>query len=100
LFYILLVSISEHSNFNIAYGISAIGIVLMIFLYSLSVFKKFSLSLILILTLCGIYGFLFTTLQLVDYALLMGSIGLLIILGLTMYFTRNINWYRLNMKTE
>lgn len=100
LFYILLVSISEHSNFNIAYGISAMGIVVMIFLYSLSVFKKFSLSLILILTLCGIYGFLFTTLQLVDYALLMGSIGLLLILGLTMYFTRNINWYRLNMKTE
>jgi inner membrane protein len=100
LFYILLVSISEHSNFNIAYGISAVGIVVMIFLYSLSVFKKFSLSLILIFTLCGIYGFLFTTLQLVDYALLMGSIGLLLILGLTMYFTRNINWYSLNMKTE
>ena len=100
LFYILLVSISEHSNFNIAYGISAVGIVVMIFLYSLSVFRKFSLSLILILTLCGIYGFLFTTLQLVDYALLMGSIGLLIILGLTMYFTRNINWYSLNMKTD
>lgn len=100
LFYILLVSISEHSNFNIAYGVSGVGIVVMIFLYSLSVFKKLSLSLILILMLCGIYGFLFTTLQLVDYALLMGSIGLLLILGLTMYFTRNINWYKLNMKTE
>ncbi len=100
LFYILLVSISEHSNFNIAYGISAVGIIFMIFLYSLSVFKKFSLSLVLLFTLCGIYGFLFTTLQLVDYALLMGSIGLLIILGLTMYFTRNINWYSLNMKID
>ena len=94
LFYILLVSISEHSNFNIAYGISAVGIIVMIFLYSLSVFKKFSLSLILILTLCGIYGFLFTTLQLVDYALLMGSIGLFIILTLIMVVSRKVNWYR------
>ena len=100
LFYILLVSISEHSNFNVAYGISSVGIVVMISLYSLSVFKKLNLSLILITTLCGIYGFLFVTLQLADYALLMGSIGLLLILGLTMYFTRNINWYKLNMETE
>ena len=100
LFYILLVSISEHSNFNVAYGISSVGIVVMISLYSLSVFKKLNLSLILISTLCGIYGFLFVTLQLADYALLMGSIGLLLILGLTMYFTRNINWYKLNMETE
>jgi len=100
LFYILLVSISEHSNFNVAYGISSAGIVVMISLYSLSVFRKLNLSLILISTLCGIYGFLFVTLQLADYALLMGSIGLLLILGLTMYFTRNINWYSLNMKTE
>ncbi|MBT7462682.1 MAG: cell envelope integrity protein CreD, partial [Bacteroidetes bacterium] len=51
-------------------------------------------------TLSGIYGFLFITLQLADYALLMGSIGLSLILGTTMYFTRKINWYKLNIKTE
>ena len=100
LFYILLVSISEHSNFNVAYGISAVGTIVMISLYSLSVFKKLNLSLILIATLFGIYGFLFVTLQLADYALLMGSVGLSLILGLTMYFTRNINWYNLHMGTE
>ena len=100
LFYILLVSISEHSNFNVAYGISAVGTIVMISLYSFSVFKKLNLSLILIATLFGIYGFLFVTLQLADYALLMGSVGLSLILGLTMYFTRNINWYNLHMGTE
>ncbi|MEQ8906505.1 cell envelope integrity protein CreD [Ekhidna sp.] len=100
LFYILLVSISEHTNFNVAYGISTLGIVIMISLYSLSVFKKMKLSLLLITTITGIYGFLFVTLQLADYALLMGSVGLTIILGLTMYFTRNINWYKLNIETE
>ncbi len=99
LFYTLLVSISEHSNFNFAYGISTVGIVSMISLYTLSIFKMKRLTYLLSVTLIGIYGFLFVTLQLSDYALLMGSIGLFLILGLTMYFTRNINWYRLNIET-
>jgi inner membrane protein len=100
LFYILLVSIFEHSNFNLAYGISTTGVIFMISLYSLSVFKKIKLSLKFLSTLVGLYGFLFVTLQLADYTLLMGSIGLTLILALTMYFTRNINWYKLNIETE
>lgn len=51
-------------------------------------------------TLVGIYGFLFVTLQLSDYALLMGSIGLALILGATMFFTRKIDWYNLNRGSE
>jgi len=30
----------------------------------------------------------------------MGSIGLTIILGATMYFTRKINWYQLNFESQ
>lgn len=100
LFYVLLVSISEHSNFNLAYGISTFGIVTMISLYALSIFKVRRLVVILVSTLLGIYGFLFVTLQLADYALLMGSLGLTLILAATMYFTRNINWYKLNIDKE
>ena len=100
LFYTLLVSISEHSNFNLAYGISTLGIVAMISLYSISIFKKVKVVLLLTTILIAIYGFLFVTLQLADYALLMGSIGLSLILGGTMYFTRNIDWYKLNFDTN
>ncbi|MFC2123853.1 cell envelope integrity protein CreD [Bacteroidota bacterium] len=100
LFYVLLVSISEHSNFNLAYAASTLGIVTMIALYSLSIFKVKKQTLILVSTLLGIYGFLFVTLQLTDYALLMGSIGLTVILAATMYFTRHINWYKLNIDTD
>lgn len=100
LFYTLLVSITEHSNFNFAYGVSTVGIVMMIALYTLSIFKMKRLTYLLVFILIGIYGFLFVTLQLSDYALLMGSSGLFIILGLTMYFTRNINWYSLNVEIE
>lgn len=97
LFYVLLISISEHTNFNMAYSISTVAIVSMISLYSMSVFKTKKFTLILTSTLISIYGFLFITLQLEDYALLMGSIGLTLILAATMYFTRKINWYNLNI---
>jgi len=93
LFYILLVSISEHSNFDLAYAISSFGIVGMISFYALYIIKARKLVMILVLTLIGIYGFVYVTLQLADYSLLIGSIGLLIILGLTMFFTRKIDWY-------
>lgn len=100
LFYTLLVSISEHSNFNFAYGISALSVVTMISLYSLSVFKKKKLTVLLVGTLTSIYGFLFVTIQMADYALLLGSLGLTLILALTMYFTRKVNWYNLNIQPQ
>jgi len=96
LFYILLISISEHLNFNKAYIISSIAVIGMITLYSMTVFKKNKLSIMLMAILSAVYGFIFTTMQLTEYALLMGSVGLAVILALTMYFTRNVNWYKLN----
>lgn len=100
LFYTLLVSISEHSNFNFAYGISMVAVVSMISLYSLSVFRQKRLTILLLITLIGIYGFLFVTIQMADYALLLGSLGLTVILGLTMYFTRKVDWYNLQIETN
>ncbi len=96
LFYVLLVSISEHSNFTFAFGISTLGITTMITLYSISVFKLKRYSLLLLFALIGIYSFLFVTLQLADYALLIGSLGLAIILASTMYSTRRVDWYGLS----
>ncbi|MEQ8358844.1 MAG: cell envelope integrity protein CreD [Cytophagales bacterium] len=98
LFYVLLVSLSEHLHFNTAYVLSSSSIVLMISLYSLSVFKAKKSSYLLVMALTGIYTFLFITLQIADYALLIGSIGLTLILAITMYFTRNIDWYKLNIE--
>ncbi|QDH78769.1 cell envelope integrity protein CreD [Echinicola soli] len=100
LFYVLLVSISEHTDFNTAYAIAAFGVVAMIVLYSLTVFRKKKLSLLLLAVLVGAYSFLYVTLQLTDYALLMGSVGLTVMLAMTMYFTRNIDWYQLSIGKE
>ena len=97
LFYVLLLSISEHSNFELAYVLSSLGIIIMISLYSLALMKSAKFTTWLTAALVAIYGFLFVTMQLADYALLIGSIGLFIILAATMYYTRNVNWYKVQV---
>jgi len=96
LFYTLLISISEHSDFNLAYIISVLIINGLIFFYSLSIFRNLRLSAILLEILMAVYAFVFVTLQLADYALLLGSVGMTTVLGITMYLTRNIHWYRVS----
>jgi inner membrane protein len=40
-----------------------------------------------------LYGYLYVLLVNEDYALLIGSIGLFLILALVMYATRRVDWY-------
>jgi inner membrane protein len=44
-----------------------------------------------------LYAFIFVIIQLQDFALLIGSIGVFIILSLVMYFSRKIDWYNLSL---
>ncbi len=94
LFYVLLLAISEHLSFNIAYLIGCITILTLITFYTQSIFKNSRITLIFNGILSLLYGFFYSLLQLEDYSLLLGSIGLLIILTVVMYLTRNIDWYR------
>lgn len=92
-FYLLLLSLSEQVGFNAAYGISAAATIGLISFYSASVLRIRRLTLQLTLLLCAIYGFIFVVLQLEDYALLVGSLGLFVALAAVMYYSRNVDWY-------
>ena len=101
LFYILLLSISEYLKFNIAYWIACLAILILITFYAKSIFKSNKITALTAIILAMLYGFFYSILQLQDYALLMGSLGLLLILAVIMYLTRNINWYSIgNQKSE
>lgn len=93
IFYALLVSLSEHIHFNNAYLISSAAIIVMIGSYSITIFKSGKLTALMSGVLLLLYGFIFTILQLEDYALLMGSIGLFLVLAVIMYLSRKIDWY-------
>ena len=56
-------------------------------------FKNRRLTLILAICLVILYVFLFSLIQLKDYALLMGGVGLFTAMALIMYASRNVDWY-------
>ncbi|MFB9058029.1 cell envelope integrity protein CreD [Mariniflexile ostreae] len=92
MFYTLLVSISEHSNFLKAYLIASVSVITLITLYSKSILKTFKFPLFIGASLSALYTFIYVIIQLENYALLVGSIGLFLILALVMYVSRKIDW--------
>jgi inner membrane protein len=95
LFYVLLLSLSEYIPFNFAYAISSLSAIALVTVYSRWITRGGRISIIIPGVLVLLYTFLFVTLQLQDYALLMGSVGLFFILILIMYLTRSIDWFSL-----
>jgi len=94
IFYTLLLSISEYTGFNLAYVIAASATVLLIGLYTWSIFKQGKIAFGFTVALGGLYTYIFILIQLQDYALLFGSIGLFVIIAVLMYFSRKIDWYQ------
>ncbi len=100
LFYVLLLSISEQLNFDLAYIISALAITSVITGYSQGILKNKNFTLTVFGILAVLYSYLYIVLQLEDYAQLMGSIGLFIVLTTVMYITRKIDWYSIEKDQE
>lgn len=92
-FYTLLIALSEHISFKYSYLVSSVSIIAMITLYANSIFKIRKLTAIICLILVMLYLFIYSIIQMEDYALLMGSVGLFIVLALIMILSRKINWY-------
>lgn len=92
-FYTLLLSFTEYCGFNIAYSIAASATISLIGLYAWSIFKQGKTALLFTSALAALYGYIFVLIQLEDYALLFGSIGLFLILAVIMYYSRKIDWY-------
>ena len=93
IFYSLLLSLSEIVGFNFAYAIASTIIVCMITLYAKAILRSIKLALVLFAFFTMIYSFIFVILQLEDFALLVGSIGLVAILGTCMYLSRKVDWF-------
>ena len=92
MFYTLLISITEHSTFSFAYTVAGTSVVAMITLYSISILKNRKFPMFIGVSLSVLYTFIYVIIQMEDYALLVGSIGLFLILGAVMYFSRKIDW--------
>ncbi len=99
-FYTLLLSLSEHISFNAAFIVSALATLILVAGYVRAILKSGMLAGFITGILALLYSFTFTLIQLQDYALLIGSIGVFLILALVMYFSRKIDWYNLNLARQ
>jgi inner membrane protein len=93
IFYVLLLALSEQMPFDAAYGLAGLTIVGLVTAYAAASFRQRQATLATAGVLAVVYGFVFVVLQLQDYALLVGSLGLVVVLGVVMFLSRNINWY-------
>ncbi|MCY4673406.1 MAG: cell envelope integrity protein CreD [Bacteroidetes bacterium] len=89
LFFLMLLSLGEHLPFNSAYIISGVATIGLAALYAGTIYRSSNIGVLTAGILVILYTFIFLLLQLQDYALFAGSIGLLLLLALTMYLTRN-----------
>jgi inner membrane protein len=92
LFYTLLLSFSEYIGFNLSYVVSAAATIGLIAWFVKSILSSSRLTIILSFVLLLVYAYVFTILQLQDYALLLGSVGLFITLAVIMQFSKKIQW--------
>jgi inner membrane protein len=90
MFYLTLLSMAEHVGFFKAYISAASIIIIMISLYAMAAIRNLFKTVIVTALLAGLYTMLYSLLKLEDYALLAGTVLLLVILAVMMFLTRNI----------
>lgn len=100
LFYVVLLALSEQIGFANAYLCAAAAVVGMVGGYAVAITRSRKAGALLGALLAAVYGLLYALIVSEDYALLTGSVGLVVVLALVMYLTRRIDWYRLQAPTS
>jgi inner membrane protein len=95
LFYVLMLAFSEQIYFDYAYLLAASMTIGLIYFYARAILRSRNLGMLTAAILAILYVFIFVLIQMQDYALLFGSIGVFLILGVTMYFSRKVDWFEL-----
>ncbi|MBI9097329.1 MAG: cell envelope integrity protein CreD [Spirochaetaceae bacterium] len=98
MFFLLLLTLSEHMDFNMAYLAAGLASAALVSFYTGAVFKSVAKGGIMALLNALLYLYLYMALASEDYALLIGSLGLFTILTGIMIVTRKINWYEIGKK--
>jgi len=95
-FYLLLISLSEHIHFGLAYLIATIACASIIFAYLKFVLAGSKNAAWFAAGLTALYAILYVIIQAEDFALLMGAILVFTMLCVIMMITKNINWYEVS----
>ncbi len=94
-FFLLLVGLSEHIDFALAYLIASVGCILLIGFYLSFVLRDWRRGMAFGTGLTMLYGALYGLLISENNALVMGSILLFAVLAAVMVATRKVDWYQI-----
>ena len=100
LFYLLLLSFSEHIGFGPAYVLSSTACVALIGFYISGILRSVKRGVGFAAMLGLLYGMLYGLMSADDYALLLGSILLFGSLAAVMVLTRDVDWRSLGAREE
>ncbi|RYX89563.1 MAG: cell envelope integrity protein CreD [Comamonadaceae bacterium] len=93
MFFLLLVSLSEHMAFGAAYALAAAACVSLLTYYAVYMLHSWSRGLPFGLGIGVLYGMLYVLLQMEQAALVVGAVALFTVLAAVMMLTRRIDWY-------
>ncbi len=95
IFYMLLLSIAEHTGFDIAFALAATATVALISAYAGWAFESRTQGVRALIAFTLLYGLIYVLMRLEDYAMLVGAFSAFAALAAVMYFTRKVDWYGL-----
>lgn len=94
MFYLLLIALSEHIEFVLAYVVAAASLVLLIGMYISGALRSSRRGFVAGGAMGAIYGLLYMLVLSEDYSLLLGAIILFVALAAVMLATRRFDWYQ------
>lgn len=94
LFYLLLISMSEHIGFNLAYLTAALASTSLLGFYVGGILNHVKHGIAFGTAMLVLYSMLFGLLQAESYALLFGSLLCFALLSFVMVLTRKVDWYQ------
>ncbi|MBI2728095.1 MAG: cell envelope integrity protein CreD [Polaromonas sp.] len=100
MFFLLLVSLSEHMPFERAYAVASAACVLLLTYYASHMLGRWSRGLPFGAGIAMLYGMLFVLLRMEQTALLLGAVTLFAVLAFVMTLTRRVDWYARFKSTE
>lgn len=99
-FYLLLISLAEHISFGWSYLIAVVCCASLLLFYVRYMLRSLLSAGLFCTMLVGLYGLLYVIVQAEDFALLMGSVLVFLVLTVLMTVTRGIDWYSLSVQDD
>lgn len=99
-FYLLLLALSEHLTFGLAYLVAAVALVLLIGSYMAGALRRRSAGFVAGAALAVVYALLYLLVLSEEYALLLGALLVFVVLAVIMGVTRRMDWYALGARQE